>query len=148
MATNPMIPQGVLNRVRPNIVFPGFPGLNITAPYMGRQMARIEFEGSFVTKIPTGTGSVNSPEPFVFATVTVELLRTQALSSNWLAQIQDNSNIGSLTIHSDAAPFQPIALSNVTANMLNPGPFDGSNPGVTLSLRGEFYVNNNLWTYA
>jgi hypothetical protein len=148
MATNPMVAQGVLNRVRCSVVVPNFTSLNITAPYMGRSFAKIEFEGNFVEQIGTGTGAVNSPEPYVFATVTVGLLRTQALAANWAAQFQTNSGIGPITIHSDTSAFPPITVSNAVIRHLDPGAYDGTDPVVRLALRGEFYINNDLWSYA
>ena len=31
---NPLVPQGLLNRVRGSVVFPAFSTLNVTAPYL------------------------------------------------------------------------------------------------------------------
>lgn len=82
---NPQVPQGTLNRVRCSIIVPSYPALNITASYMSKSFATINFSGSFTELIPTATGGVASPEPYVMATVSVGLLRTQALSASWLA---------------------------------------------------------------
>lgn len=60
MATNPLIAQGTLNRVRCSIVVPAYPNLNITSSYMGKNLATIEFEGEAVPQIPTATGVVDS----------------------------------------------------------------------------------------
>jgi len=146
--TNPGIARGVLNRVRCSVVVPGNTALNITAPNMGRQLARIAFEGQLVNQIPTATGLVNSPEPYVICTVTIALLRTQPIANAWFAQIQTNSNVQNVTIHSDTSAFPPIALQDVVVSRIDPGPYDGTNPDFQLVLRGALPVNNNLWSYA
>jgi hypothetical protein len=90
---------------------------------------------------------VNSPEPYVRATITIALLRTQQVSVSWFNQILQDSNIGEATIYGDSSVFPPIALQDVVANHMDPGPFDGTNPDFMLVLAGALPVNNNLWTY-
>ncbi|HGL4258436.1 TPA: hypothetical protein ACKE3D_002116 [Burkholderia dolosa] len=144
---NPNIAQGVLNRVRCSVVVAAFPTLNITSPYMGKSFARIEFEGDFVPQIETATGVVNSPEPYVMASITVGLLRPQALASSWLAQAQDTGVLGDVTIHSDTSQFPAITLSSTAIKSLEPGSYDGTDPVVRLTLRGTFNINNSLWSF-
>jgi len=146
--TNPGIARGVLNRVRCSVVVPSDPTLNITAPNMGRQMARLQFEGQLVNQIPTATGLVNSPEPYAICSITIALLRTQPVAAAWLAVIQNNSNIKNVTIHSDTSQFPEISLQDVVVSRIDPGPFDATNPDVQIVLKGAMPVNNNLWSYA
>jgi hypothetical protein len=143
---NPGIARGVLNRVRCSVVVPGFSSLNVIPANMGRALARISFSDNLVNQIPTGTGLVNSPEPYIRATITIALLRTQQISASWFAQILDDSSIGEATIYSDTSVFPPIALQDVVANHIDPGPFDGTNPDFMLVLAGALPVNNRLWT--
>ena len=146
MATPPFVPQGTLNRLRCSIVVPGFPQLNITSPFMGKSFASISFQGPFVTPIKTGTGVVTSPEPYVMATVTVGLLRTQALASNWMIQAQLLGVLGPVTIYSDTAAFPALTIFDTSINDLEPGAYDGNDPVVRLQLNGVFYVNSALWS--
>lgn len=145
MATNPLIPQGTLNRVRCSVVVPTFPALNITAPYMGKSYASIEISGPFAELIPTATGVVQSPEPYQLAMITVGLLRSQALAFQWLTQAQATSSVGQVTIHSDTPAFPSITLANVVINQIEPGAYDGTDPVVRLTLHGVYYLNNDLW---
>jgi hypothetical protein len=144
---NPGIARGVLNRVKCSVVLPSFPSLNIISANMGRSMARISFTGDLVNQISTGTGLVNSPEPFVRATITIALLRTQPIAAAWFSQILADSNVEDATIYSDTSTFPPIALQSVVANHMDPGPFDGTSPDFMLILSGALPVNNNLWTF-
>lgn len=147
MATqNTGIAKGVLNRVKTSVVVPSNTALNIIAANMGKSMTKIAFEGQAVTQIPTGTGSVNSPEPYIFVTVTIALLRTQSLSASWYSQMLADSNIQDITIYSDTSTFPPIALQDVVINHIDPGPYDGSGPDVQLVLRGALPINNDMWT--
>jgi hypothetical protein len=143
---NPKIAQGSLNRVRCSIVIPGYPALNISSSYMGKNFASINFEGNFDEQIETGTGVVTSPEPYVMATVTVDLLRTQALAYNWLNQATTLSDLGPISIFSDTSAFPEIDLDTTVIRNCEPGVFDGKNPVVRLTLRGVLYANNNLWS--
>jgi hypothetical protein len=147
MSTPPVVAQGVLNRVRCSVVIASNPTLNVTAPYMSKSFARIEFEGDFVPQIETGTGAVNSPEPYVMATITVGLLRSQALANSWMTQVQANSGLGQVTIHSDTSAFQAITLNNTVVRHLDPGAFDGTDPVVRLTLRGVFNINSDMWSF-
>lgn len=148
MATNPMVAQGVLNRLRASVVCADHGELNITAPYLGKNMIRVAFEGNSVEQFPTATGLVNAPEPYVQVTVTAALLRTQQLAASWLNQMLTNSKVGSMRIHSDTGTFPVMDLYDMVIRSVDPGPYDGSGPDVNLTLHGLMYVNNDLWSYA
>lgn len=143
---NPYLAAGPLNRVRVHIVVPAIPTLNITPQFMSRDYANIEFEGDFTSQIEVGTGVVNSPEPYVMATITCGLLRSQGLSAAWLAQAQNSTILGDVTIYSDTSAWPPITLNDTAVRMLQPGAFNGQNPIVPLSLRGTFLINSSLWS--
>ena len=142
---NPLVAQGTLNRIRCSIIIPDYSSLNITASYMGKNFATVTFGGNFTTQIETATGVVNSPEPYVMTTISVGILRTQSLAASWLAQLQDTSVLGNVTVHSDTSAFPAIALSETSVVDYNPGAFDGLDPVVAMTIRGVFYTNNSLW---
>lgn len=146
MAFPPFIPQGTLNRLRCSIVVPNISGLNITASYMGKSFATVSFGGSFAELIPTATGGVTSPEPYVMGTISVGLLRTQALSASWVGQAGLQSAIGPVTIYPDAASFPSISLDNCIIRDIEPGAYDGLDPVVRLTLQGIYYLNSSLWS--
>jgi hypothetical protein len=143
---NPFLNAGPLNRVRCHVVVPSTPTLNITPQFMGKQFARIEFEGDWNQQIETATGVVNSPEPYVMATITVGLLRSQGLSAAWLAQAQKTTVLGDVTIYSDTSAFPAISINDTGIRSIDPGAFDGTDPVVRLTLRGSFNINASLWS--
>jgi hypothetical protein len=143
---NPQVSQGTLNRIRTHVVPVSFPNLQITASYMGKDMAEITFDDVFVDQEPTGTWFVNSPRPFVMGTLSVTVLRSQSLGNLWLAQIQLNAQIGDVATYADSAPFQTITLGDCSVTGFAPGKYDGGDPGVKLTLKGGLYVNGQLWS--
>lgn len=145
--SNPQILQGVLNRVRTSAIIPSYTNLNITAPYLGRSMIVVEFEGNFAEQIETATGAVRSPEPYVMATATCNLLRSQALAANWLAQGQTDSYLGVVNLHSDSSAYPVITLNETVIRTIQNGAFDGQDPVVRVVLRGVFPINSNMWNF-
>jgi hypothetical protein len=143
---NPQIAQGILNRVLTSIIIPSNTALNITAPYMAKGFCKPEFEGDWTGQIGTGTGVVNSPEPYIMVRVTANLLRTQALSGNWIAQGQNTTYIGQVNVHSDTSTFPIITMTDTSIFSIDPGAMDGTDPVVRLVLRGAMAINSSLWT--
>lgn len=145
MATNPLVQQGTLNRLRCSVVVPSESTLNVTSSYMGASFASVNFSEPFADLIGTATGAVTSPEPYVFGTITVGVLKTQALASQWVTQAQTKSAIGQVTIHPDSASYPPATLDNCVIQSIEPGAFDGKDPVVRITIRGVYYINNDLW---
>lgn len=145
---NPLVAQGTLNRLRASITIPGYPSLNITSSYMGKQFVTVTFDGAFDNLIPTATGAVTSPEPYVMATVSVGILRTQSLAAAWREKVNSLSDLGSVSIFPDVptTTFKEIDLVNCIVKSIDPGAFDGMEPVVRLTIAGIFYINNDLWT--
>ena len=142
---NPIIPQGVLNRLRASATLTQFPGLNITASYLGKEGISLSFEGVVTTPLDTMTGVVQSPEPYQRVTMAAHLIKSQALANAFKTQIELSSLIGDVTIRPDAAQLGPYQLSNVAINSVNPLKFDGTDPGWVLMMSGIYYVNSSLW---
>lgn len=145
MATNPLIQQGTLNRVRTSLVVPNYPNLNVTAPYLGKSQITVDLAGPFDDLIGTATGAVTSPEPYTMGTMTVNLLKTQSLAAQWLAQAQTTSDLGTITAHSDSASWPEITLNSAIIRQIEPGVYDGTDPVIRVTLEGVFYLNNDLW---
>ena len=142
----PLTTQGQLNRVLTHIVVPGFPQLSVTAPYMSKSLALLSFDGPFVDQIGTATGIVNSPVPFVMGQIVVNLLRSQSLSSLWIAQVQVASIIGTVVAYPDSTVFPAIPLSNCSIIDVDPGAYDGADPTTKITMKGVFYTNADLWS--
>lgn len=142
---NPQIPQGALNRLRGSITVAGYPGLNITASYLGREMISLNFEDMVTAPIKTSTGIVPSPEPYQTVAVAAHLLKTQALANLWKSQLELNSLIGDFTVRLDAQAMDPYQISNGYVLTVAPIRSDGTDAGWVISLGGIYYINSSLW---
>lgn len=145
MAFPPFVPQGTLNRLRSNVVVANYPTLNITPSYMGKRFVKVTFNGSFAELIPTATGGVTSPEPYVMANITIDLLRTQALSATWINQVETQSAIGPITVYPDTTAFPTLTFQNCVVTGVDPAAYDGLDPVVRITLMGIYDANSDLW---
>ena len=137
---------GTLNRALTHVTFASFPQLNIGAQNMGKNFARLTFEGDFAGQAEVAVGVVPSPEPYVMGSLSVGVLRTQALGAAWLTQIQATAVLGTMTAYPDSVAFPSITLSTTVVKSFDPDAFDGTDPVIKMVLRGVFYPNANMWT--
>lgn len=145
MASNPLIAQGVLNRLRASATFADFPALNVSASYLGKEGISINLEGPTSQALDTQTGVVQSPEPYVKVRITMHLLRSQALSAVYKAQIESDCTVGNLTIRPDATTLPDYTFVNCAITSSPSMGFAGQDPSFTVELTGIYYVNNSLW---
>ena len=146
MAGNPQVAQGTLNRLRGSVVIPNFPNLNVTAPYLGRPGISIGFEGETTNAIPTMTGTVQSPMPYQMATVTIALLKTQSLASQWEAQRQALSLLGDVTITPDTTSLPSYTLNNCAIDNVRELNFAGEDAGYVVTVKGYYQINASLYS--
>lgn len=143
---NPLITQGLLNRVLTNVVVTNFPALSVTAPFMSKSLAQLTFDAPAVDQIATATGIVNSPVPYVMGQLVVNILRSQSVASLFYAQWQADAVIGSVTAYSDSTTLPPFTLKNCSILDIDPGAFDGQDPTTKVTIKGVYYVNSDLWS--
>jgi hypothetical protein len=142
---NPLVSGGNLNKVSTHLVVASNTALSVTASFMGKSMVKVTFDSPFVQQLPTATSFVNSPEPYVMAHITVALLRSQSLANLWIAQAQVQSTLGTVTLYPDSTVFSAISVLNCSITDFDPGPFDGSNPDVPITISGSWPVNSTMW---
>lgn len=145
MATNPRTPQGTLNRIRGSVVLPDHPELNVTAPFLGRGGISFGLQGESTVMIGTMTGAVTSPEPYMMAQVTINLLKTQALAGAWRARMEVDARIGDLTVIPDATTFPSYLLSNCAIVSVREQSFAGDDAGYVVVVNGYYDVNSSMW---
>jgi hypothetical protein len=142
---NPNIPQGNLNRIRASVIFASNPGLNVTSSYLGKRGITLEFQGEATTMIPTMTGVVTSPEPYLQFMLTMYLLKSQALAQAYKAAIELLTTLGNATLRPDATPMQPYNLQNCA--ILTPGnqDFSGTDADFPVRIGGLYQINSSLF---
>ena len=147
MATgNPQVPQGLLSRVRGSAIFPASPTLNITAAYLAEDGISLDIDEDGTDQIKSMTGVVNSPAPYVLATATIHVLKTQALGESWAQQFQSNGQIGRMVIHTDATTLSQYRIHNCSILKPQPGNLNGKNASLILTIRGVYNINDYIWS--
>ena len=140
----PKLPQGTINRLRGTVSVVDYPGLNVLASNLGKAGISLAL-GATGTPIPTMTGLTNAPEPYIPATLTINLLRTQTLSGNWRSQLENNAVIGDIEIRTDSSVFPDYSLSNCMITSAGDLNMDGSNADYVVTITGTYYINNGLY---
>lgn len=145
MAGNPLIAQGVINRLRASCSIPAFPNLNVTPSYLGEEGISIRLEGDATTRINTMTGVVVSPEPYMPATVTMALIRSQPLADQYKQQMQTLTVLGTIIIRPDVLELSPYVFNNCSLSNVEPLTFNGRNAGWVVTATGFYLLNSSLW---
>lgn len=145
MAGNPLIPQGVLNRVLSSISVINFPELNITAPFLGKAGLHLMFGGAASTYIDTMTGGVPSLEPYQTVMVTGHLLKTQSLAALYESRRLLNSLLGDIVARSDTTTLPVYPLTNCAITNVRDLDFSGADAGYVLEIHGYYPINASIF---
>ena len=142
---NPQVVQGTLNRLLASVFYADYQQLNVTASYLSKEAISLAFDGDTALLINTLTGAVTSPEPYIYGTVSIHLVRTQALADAYKSQIELNTTLGSVTIFPDTYTLSPFELDNCVLQSLQEVSFDGTQAGLVVRLRGVYSINAALF---
>ena len=145
MATNPLIAQGTLLRIRASVNWTSFPNLNITAAYLTKEGIRLSLDGESTTYLPTMTGAVTSPEPYQMITLTASINKANGLADLYRQQMQNNCLIGDGTVYTDTDKLGTFPILNCAIESIREMGFNGEEAMFTVSFRGYWIVNNAMW---
>jgi hypothetical protein len=143
---NPNINQGILNRLLTSLSVTGNPGLNVTAPYLGKGGIVWTPQGQATIPLPTLTGLAMSPEPYMQITVHMSLLKSQALCESYLQQIELNTLLGDCVFRSDSSAIGSRTLSNTAIEGFNEITSNGQVIEVVFALSGIWNINSQLYS--
>lgn len=144
---NPLIDKGVLNRLKASVVWNAFPALNVTASFLAKSGISLALEGDASVQIPVMAGIVQSPEPYLPVSIVIHLLKTQALSDSYKAQMESNSIIGAGTVWPDvsAGGLSSYQLDNMSIQGVRELTFSGEDAVYAVTCKGAYFINQNLW---
>lgn len=145
MPGSPQVNQGTLNRLRGSVVIANHPELNVTAPFLDRDGISIGFEGPTSGTTPTMTGTIQSPEPFQIAHVSIALLKTQNLANLYKKRVESNVLIGDVTVIPDSSALSNYNLANCSISGVRDISLNGTVIGYVVSISGAYPINSDLW---
>jgi hypothetical protein len=145
-SSNPLVAQGTLNRLRGSVKFTNFPALNVTAPYLTKEGISLALEGEATTVLPQMVGVVTSPEPYMVASATINVLKTNGLAAQFKAQMEDASVVGDMTVTTDTSALGTYTITNASIESVREMKFNGEEAGWTITLKGTYNINNSLWS--
>ncbi len=146
MASNPLVTQGTLNRVLATVSWPSFPSLNVTLPYLGKEGITLTLQGEATTMIPTLSGAVTSPEPYMMIELSMHLLRTQPLGAAYKAQMELSTPLGDGVVRPDSTSLPPYDIFNCAITGVQSLKFAGEDPGFMVTVRGYYVLNSSLFS--
>jgi hypothetical protein len=143
-----MVNQGVLSRASASVTWLSFPALNVIPQNLGKEGIRLALEGNATDYFPTMTGAVPSPTPYMIATLTINLLKTQTFANQYKLQMEQNTLLGQATIMPDI--IQPNGIStyllyNCVLESVREMNFSGEDPLWVVTSKGYYLVNSNLF---
>lgn len=147
--TNPIIPQGELNRLRGTVQYATFPELNVTSSYLAKAGIGLRRTTAATDTIDTMTGFIVSPAPYQHFEIMIHLLYTQPLANQYEQQFLTDTSVGGVTVRLDVAIGSPSPIYQLSNSVLmNVGDFriDGTNGEYSVTLHGIYYVNATLWS--
>lgn len=144
---NPLVAQGTLNRLRASVVWVNYPQLNVTASYLGQQGIRLALDGVATTFLPTMTGAVTSPEPYMMMSMQIHLLKTQQLSDLYKQQMERDAKLGDGTIWPDVTQggISNYQIINTAIESVTDLSFAGTDASFMVTIRGYYLTNSTLW---
>lgn len=142
---NPLINQGVLNRVRGSIKFDEHPELNVTASYLTQDGIDIAFQGDAGVLLPTMTGGVSSPQPYQMVEFRVHMARSQTLAQLYKNQIEKNTFLGHAKVFTDSSVLGDFEIRQATIRGMQDFSPNGRDPGLIISIFGIYDVNSDMW---
>lgn len=145
MATNPLVSQGTLNRLRGSVVWAANPQLNVTSPFLGKGGISLSLEGESTLFIPTMTGAITSPEPYLMVSLTLNLLKTQTLAAQYKIQLETLATLGDGTVRPDSSALPVFSIVNCAIESVREMNFAGEDAGFVVVCKGYYLTNSSLW---
>jgi len=142
---NPLIDQGVLNRLRGSVVFADNPAFNVTSPFLGKAGLRLALEGQATVYLPTLTGAVRSPEPYQMVSLSANLLKSQPLANAYKNRMETDTFLGNATVRTDSVTLNVYEIINVSISALRELNLNGEDADYLITFIGYYSVNQSLF---
>jgi hypothetical protein len=143
--SNPLVPQGFLNRVRGAVSITDSPTLNVTASFLGKDAISLRPDTAATDIIQTLTGTIGSMVPYQQVTLTVHLLKTQSIAASYQKRFASDTALGEVVVTPDATTFGSSTLLNCFLVNFNEIQMNGMDAGYVVTISGYMVVNDKMW---
>lgn len=143
---NPRVAFGAINRILASVIVPRYPSLSARSAQLGKAGISISFDGEITDVLPTMTGVVNSPAPYIMASVSVSIAKNTPLMAAYFAQVQVNSLIGDVTVIPDTNAAGRFLVMNASIATQPSMSFAGDEGENVFVLKGAVPINSVLFT--
>jgi hypothetical protein len=144
---NPQVNPGTLNLLLASVSVPNLTALNVTAPFLTRAGIDVSFNGQSTVMIEAMVGAVTSPMPYMMASVSINLLKTNGIAQAYKNQMELSTLIGPITVRPDVSSgLGPYTFQNCAIEGVSPMTLNGSVASWTVSITGTYYLNSTLFT--
>lgn len=132
----------VINKSLTAVIFGSYPNLLCKGSDLGEEMVEISFNGVSSTRLKGAFESILSPEFFVDASITINVLKSSDLCKQFLEQYKNSTILDGSALFS-FENGEIIKLDNLTFEL---GSISGSGKDATMqvTINGDVLVNQNL----
>jgi hypothetical protein len=141
--------QGSLNRLQASVTFidPQWANLTVLPQNLGAEGIRLSFDDTATDLIPTMTGMVTSPKPFMGCTLTIALVKSAQnnVADNYKYQFVVGTLLGQVNVTPDVSNISKFTLYNMTLETIREMAFSGTEAVMIVTLRGYYPVNQDYF---
>lgn len=135
--------MSILARVFNTAVFSNNPAFDITPFDLGEEQMSVDMEDEVVKRLQAATQTIASANIYIPTTIKVPILKTSPAYKTWLNAMTKNAIVGGQCTLKDDAGYQYV-IEQVSLSFKGLPPMNGSQPSVEFTIKGNFYVNQDL----
>ncbi len=139
------IVKGFLNRAAVSLRVINDASLNIGADQLGEEMITFAPQGRASDMLPTATGLVASPVPYMVISISFKLVKTSTVCQLYLDKLGSRTFFGDIEITPDASSLDKVTIKNVMLATVESVAFSGKDPAIGFTLEGYLPINNDLF---
>ena len=139
------IVKGFLNRAAVSMRVINEPTLNIYADQLSEEMISFSPQGAASDMLPTATGVIASPIPYMTVTIAFKIVKTSGLAQLYLNKLGSRTFFGDVELTTDSSALQKITINNVMLAGVDTVAMNGKDASVGFTLQGYLPINNDLF---
>ena len=148
--------QGSLNRLRGHVVFNEMPELTVAASDLGPEGIRLSFDNVATDLLPTMTGMVPSPRPYMETTLTLSIVKTMPIGILYKTTLMYATIVGTIVVWPDvetgndiygqaATDIGTFIIEGAALENFREMSFAGNEATLNITIKGYTQVNQTYF---